>query len=154
MTCSSSFKSKDQIASDNLARYNACILQNQEEAYNLAFLILDDETLAMIAVDIVFRSGYRRFTGRERDFRFSMILQILKFCLSQTGKIKGPEPIRQFLVDLSENQKIVLILVDCLKMNYQEAALLMQMPEYSLRQTLAGARYRVHVLMSNLDDLG
>ena len=152
MTYSKRCKSTDRNAGENLEEYNAFILQYQEEAFNLALLILDDEAQAMKAVDAVFLSGYGQFTGHEQDFRFTVINRILKYCLDQFKKVRGPEPIHAFLVDLSEEQKIVLILVDCLKMSYQDVASLMRLPVRSIRKILANARYTAQISMSNHDD--
>jgi hypothetical protein len=143
----------NRTGGEKLAKYNTKILQCQEEVYNLAAMILDDERLAAVVVDSVIRSGYSHFSEVQPDFRLYAICQVLKNCLAKTKGAWGPKSIRSFLAGLSEEQKIAIILVDCLEMSYQDAATIIEVPEISIRKILATARYYIHESMTGLPEI-
>ncbi len=127
----------------NLQAYNRLVLQLQDEVYSLAFYLLGDENQADRVVEEAFRERFGKRNGDPSKFRLELLRLIIHNSLKRvptlpcTG-IFGPDA-----AQLTIEAKLVCILVDCLELSYQEAALVLDRPLASIRKILAETRFKM-----------
>jgi DNA-directed RNA polymerase specialized sigma24 family protein len=139
-----------EMAGMNLQAFNHLILQHQDEAYTLAFDLLGDETLAEEVLERVFNEA---FAGRKRltgDFRMEILRQVVQTCLHGSYRISGPKAFARSMASLSGEEKLVLVLVDCLGLEYADAAMLLGKSPANLSKSLAKARVKMNTSLLSL----
>lgn len=127
----------------NLQAFNHLILQHQDEAYTLAVHLMGDELLAEETLEkavAALYNGQRRLPG---DFRMEILRQVTRACL-QGGRIAGPRHLARILAGLSDEEKAALVLVDCLGLDYADAAAILGKTPANLATSLAQARYKMN----------
>jgi DNA-directed RNA polymerase specialized sigma24 family protein len=127
----------------DLQAYNLLVLQQQDEAFNLAYALLGNETLAEKMVGSVFHKAFVRTPKKSNMFRIEILATIVIVCLKQAKVISGPENIRAYLVGLTNIEKIAVILVDSLEMSLEDAAGVLKISHLQLVKLLARGRCRI-----------
>jgi len=129
--------------SDNndLLAYNQLVVQHQDEAYTLACDLLGNESGAAAVVEEAFQDSFRDGRTPQAQFRLEILKKVLAFCLKRAKILPGPGAMAHLLTGLSNTEKAILILVDCLEMSYADAGYVTGKPAAGVRQTLAKARY-------------
>ncbi len=125
----------------DLPAYNQLVVQHQDEAFTLACDLLGDESRAAAAVEAAFRDAYRDGWRIRPDFRLGILKKVVAACLKQAKILPGPAPMAHLLTGLTNTEKAVLVLVDCLELSYTDAAYVMDNSTAAVRQSLARARF-------------
>ena len=127
----------------DLQAYNLLVLQYQDEAFNLAYALLGNETLAEKIVGFVFHKAFARTPKNYRSFRIEILAAIAFGCLKQAKGISGPENIQAYLVGLTNIEKAAVILVDSIEMSLEDAAGVLKISRLQLVKLLARGRCRI-----------
>jgi DNA-directed RNA polymerase specialized sigma24 family protein len=132
-----------KTADHDLNAYNTLVIQYQDEAFTLAAHLLGDDGLAGDVVDETFQ---RVFTSRHVPhtiFRLEVLRQVVCLCQGQSRKLAGPPKLAHLLAGLVDEEMIVLALVDCLGLGYNETGAILGKKPASVMKTLAQARYKI-----------
>ncbi len=127
-----------------LQEYNHLVLLNQDECYSLAYNLLGDDFLASEVVGEAFQKELKRVTGEPLKFRLEVLQLVIQNAMKRSRVLGCPELCRQFPAQfglLSNEEKLVCILVDCLELSYQEAAAVLGKPLHTIRKKLADTRF-------------
>ncbi len=124
-----------------LQDYNRLVLQNQDESFSLAFDLLGDETLASQVVEEAFQKEYRHSNGDPSKFRLEVLRLVIQNALRRVRVLPCPEIFGKNPCQLTNEEKLVCILVDCLELSYQEASFVLEKPLSSIRKRLAETRF-------------
>jgi predicted DNA-binding protein (UPF0251 family) len=127
----------------DLKAYNLLVLQQQDEAFNLAYALLGNEPLAEKMVGSVFKKAFVRPPRKSSFFRIEILAAIVFVCMKEAKVISGPENIRTYLVGLTNIEKIAVILVDSMEMSLEDAAEVLKIPRLQLVKLLARGRCRI-----------
>jgi hypothetical protein len=73
-------------------------------------------------------------------FRLQVLRQVVRACLQRGPALPGPRWMPERFAGLSNLEKVVLILVDCLQLSDSDAATVIEKPQAQVRRVLAGAR--------------
>lgn len=128
----------------DLLAYNQLVLQHQDEAFTLACDLLGDEILAAQAVEEVFRDAFGDGCGSQPQFRLEILKKVVTGCLKRAKVLPGPETLAHLLAGLTNAEKVILVLVDCLELSYADAGRVLGKQPDAVRQALAKARYEVN----------
>lgn len=123
-----------------LQAYNSLVLQSQDEVYNLAYDLLGAECMAAAVVQEVFVSGFDRRKDTRLMFRLRVMRWVVRACLGRSQVLPGPERLEPRLARLTNEEKVALILVERLGLNYPEAAVVAEKSAADIRRILAQAR--------------
>ncbi len=123
--------------------FNRLVLQNQDESFTLAFNLLGDENQACEIVQEAFQNELKnkKTFAEPTKFRLDLLRRVIQAALRRSQILPCPEIFKSFPGGLANDEKLVCILVDCLELSYQEAALVLGKPPESIRKTLADARF-------------
>jgi hypothetical protein len=132
----------------DLLAYNQLVVQHQDEAFTLACDLLGDEAGAAVAVEEAIRLSFRDGRTSQAQFRLDIMKMVLASCLRRANILPGPQAMAHLLIGLSNTEKAILVLVDCLELSYADAGYVTGKLPASVRQELAKARY---VLNSELN---
>ncbi len=127
-----------------LQEYNRLVLLNQDEGYALAYALLGDESQASEVVGEIFQKEFKSATRQPSKFRLEILHLVIQNALKRSRLLPCPEVSRQFPAQfslLTNEEKLVCILVDCLELSYHEAAAVLGKPANSIRKTLAEVRF-------------
>jgi len=127
----------------DLQAFNQLILQNQDEAFTLACDLLGDESLACEIVEEVFRQAFGKYRAPKPGFRLEILQRITANCVKRGKVLVGPITLERFLAGLSNDEKVVLVLVDCLELSYADAGWVLRKQPDTVRKMLAKARFAV-----------
>ena len=127
----------------DLQAFNQLILQNQDEAFTLACDLLGDESLACEVVEEVFRHAFGKYRAPKTGFRLEILQRITANCVKRAKVLAGSNTLERFLAGLSNDEKVVLILVDCLELSYADAGWVLRKQPDAVRKMLAKARFAV-----------
>ena len=125
----------------DLPAFNQLILQNQVEAFCLACDLLGDESLACEVAEEVFRQAFEKYRAPQPGFRLEILQRITDGCIKRAKVLKGPNTFERFLAGLSNDEKVVLVLVDCLEMSYADAGWVLRKQPAAICKLLAKARF-------------
>jgi DNA-directed RNA polymerase specialized sigma24 family protein len=129
----------------NLADFNRLILQHQEAAYTLAFYTLGDERQACETVHKAITDAFQRPAGE--NFKLRILQGVTNLCSQLPAHSIDlnvvPEIVQQ-LSSLSFQERLAVVLIDILGLNYAQAAQVCRQPKAQLSRLLAQAR--VHML--------
>ncbi|HEX7394365.1 MAG TPA: hypothetical protein VF355_05425 [Anaerolineaceae bacterium] len=126
---------------DDLQVFNQLVLQNQDEAFTLACDLLGDENLACKIMEEVFRQAFGKYRAPQSGFRLEILQRITVCCVKKAKVLAGPKTLERFLVGLSNDEKVVLVLVDCLELSYADAGWVLGKQPDAVRKMLAKARF-------------
>lgn len=148
------------MPSGDMEALNRLIMAYQDQAYTLAYYLLGDEVMAEAAthggIQDLWRELVRQSTTMTRstnaEVRTHFLTAVLRACARMKhrryGKI-GPganlseEKLHTCLASLAFYEHAALVLVDVLKLDYSEAAAIIEQPVDKLRRHLALARHRL-----------
>jgi DNA-directed RNA polymerase specialized sigma24 family protein len=129
----------------NLNDFNHLVLQHQEEAYTLAFYTLGDERQACEAVQNAISDTFRHPAGN--NFQLGILRRVTQFCsqiqISAIDLSVVPDIVRR-LSNLPFQERLALVLIDILGLNYAQAAAVCHMSKAQIGRLLAQGR--LHLL--------
>ena len=128
-------------ADQDLQAYNYLVLQNQDEAFSLAYDLLGDENAAEAVVQQAFLRGFARQADARLPFRLRVLGWVVSACLERSQILPGPAQLEPRLAFLSNEENVAIVLVDRLGLNYSQAAGVAQKSEAEFRKQLAAARF-------------
>ena len=135
----SAVRSTDQ----DLQVYNLLVLQHQDEAFNLAYALLGNETLAEKIVGSIFHESFKRIIKNGQSFRSELLAEVVFACLRQ-GKLTGEsEGVRAYLVSLTNIEKAAVVLVDSMEMDLADAVGILKISRLQLVKLLASGRSKI-----------
>jgi DNA-directed RNA polymerase specialized sigma24 family protein len=129
------------IAGWDLDDFNQRVKACQDEVYTLAMHLLGNENLAGAAIEEALRQVYLHPAWIE-DFRLHLLRMAVRACIRRRVPL-GPLSFRNHIVFLAKEEKLALILVDCIELTYADAAVVLQRSTREVQQVLARARYRL-----------
>ncbi len=124
-----------------LQAYNRLVLQYQDETFSLAYDLLGDENLAGQVVEEAFKIEYRHSNGDQSRFRLEVLRLVIKNALKRVRVLPCPEIFGNNPCQLTNDEKLVCILVECLELSYQEVAVVLDKPLANIRKILAETRF-------------
>lgn len=129
-----------------LATFNTLALHHQDEAYTLAYYLSGNESAAEAATQAAFAWLYRRQGVKVGQFRLEVLrqvwMQLHKNRQSTYATLTGDE-LRQKLGGLKEEERLAVVLVDVLGLNYSEAECVMDCTKKQLIHLLALGRMKM-----------
>lgn len=129
-----------------LSHFNTLAIQYQDDVYTLAYYLLGDEDQASEATQAAFLQVYRRVGVRPDQVRLSALRWVLLQAQQQRrvgeNQLNGStqDPLLRQLASLKEDEASVLILVDMLGLNYDEAAQVLGCSKKQVGKLLTHAR--------------
>ncbi len=140
-----------------LITFNTLALQTQDEAYTLAYYFLGDESGAERATQSAFNQLYQHTRLSADRFRMEVLRRVMASCQQQRQgprkQIMVTAAARSFsgsgeavigkLLDLSDGERGVLVLVDVLGLDYEQAAQVLGSTRKQVGKLLAQARMNV-----------
>ena len=123
-----------------LDEYNTRVLACQEDAFTLACYALGDEAQAAQVVQAAVRQAYWCFDGSEGRCREQILSAIAEGCRRSTARGLVTQGI---LAALPVEERLAVILVDVLAMNYRQAAEILRRPAAQFARLLAQGRCKV-----------
>ena len=123
-----------------LDEYNTRVLACQEDAFTLASYALGDEAQAAQVVQAAVRQAYWCFDGSEGRCREQILSAIAEGCRRSTARGLVTQGI---LAALPVEERLAVILVDVLAMNYRQAAEILRRPAAQFARLLAQGRCKV-----------
>jgi hypothetical protein len=123
-----------------LDEYNARVLACQEDAFTLACYALGDESQAAQVVQAAVRQAYWCFDGSEGRCREQIMSAIAEGCRRSAARGLATQGV---FTALPVEERLAVILVDVLSMNYRQAAEILRRPAAQFARLLAQGRCRV-----------
>lgn len=130
--------------------YNSFVLRFQDRAYTLAVHLLGDNPLSETIVQDVFRESFSLWQNSGSDFEPKLLRTLVKRC-RRAGPVLGPSNFLAPFQSLNCDEKVVLILVDCLALTCPDASVILAWPLPRLLHTLARARLKIISLVNPED---
>jgi len=125
-----------------LDEYNARVLVCQEEAFTLACYALGDDAQAEQVVQAAVSQAYWRFDGSEGRCREQILSAAADGCRRAANRGSGGLA-QGALAALPVEERLAVILVDVLAMNYRQAAEILRRPAAQFTRLLAQGRCKV-----------
>ena len=122
-----------------LSAFNQQILQQQEEAYTLAYYLLGSAEAASQAVQTAVLQCYQQ-TSRGGSQRLSLLRTVLKNSLAASIPVTGVDPLTRGILALPQEERRTVLLVDVLGLSYVEAAQVLGTNTSRVSQWLTGGR--------------
>lgn len=126
-----------------LGQFNRVIEDIQDDLFNQAFYLTGDQGIASMIVEQCVCDWYKGNEWRNRNFRLLALKTCFIKCNHQKTRQARFRPLVPSLDGLNEDEKVALILVDCLKYCYQEAAFIWSRPTVFLTKVLAAGRSHI-----------
>jgi DNA-directed RNA polymerase specialized sigma24 family protein len=129
----------------DLETYNRFILRIQDRAYTLAVYLTGADHLAERILQEVIRDSFaawQRSNPETQDFEPRLLRSLLQRC-RHAAPVLGPPDLHGPFHVLTCDEKLALILVDCLACSSQEAAQILAWPLPQLRRILTAARLKI-----------
>jgi hypothetical protein len=123
-----------------LDEYNARVLACQEDAFTLACYALGDESRAAQVVQAAVRQAYWCFDGSEGRCREQIMSAIAEGCRRAASR---GLPAQGVLAALPVEERLAVILVDVLAMDYRQAAEILRRPAAQFSRLLAQGRCKI-----------
>lgn len=132
-----------------LDQFNQHVLQCQDDAYTLAWYLLGDEAKTKTVIQAAIKSSYRCFAPNRTDCLSLILKQVVNQCRGQNLNVCGSSNsgILQGLHFLTEQERVVLVLIDVLRLDYPETACVTGSPLKKIGTLLAQARRKMKVHM-------
>jgi len=119
--------------------YNRQVLQNQDEAFSLAYDLLGTEGAAAALLQEVFMSGFGRRKDACLPFRLRVMRWVVRACLEHS-QVLGPEQLEPRLAQLTNEEKVALVLLERLGLNSLQAAAVLEKSAADFRALVTRAR--------------
>ncbi len=126
-------------AKPELQKYNRLVLKFQDRAYTLAVYLVGDVPLAAQLVQEIIQADLPARRQPEAEFEIRLLRSLMQRCL-RASPVRGPAPLCTHFGDLALDERLALILIDCLDCSYAQAAAILSWPLQNLQTTLALAR--------------
>ena len=127
-----------------LSAFNQQILQQQEEAYTLAYYLLGSAEAASQAVQTAVIQCYQQ-SSRGGSQRLSLLRTVLKNSLASSAiPVTGADPLTRGILSLPQEERRTVLLVDVLGLSYVEAAQVLGTNTSRVSQWLTGGRLAMH----------
>jgi DNA-directed RNA polymerase specialized sigma24 family protein len=131
----------------HMQAFNALILAYQDEAFTLARYLLEDDERASEIVQDACRETYQASCAQQTPVRSEILRRVLRACQAQAGRTNGASAApRLNLALLPIDQRALVVLVDVLRLDYNEAAQVLRKSTPFVRQKLAQGRARLACL--------
>jgi DNA-directed RNA polymerase specialized sigma24 family protein len=130
----------------NLTDFNHLVLQHQEDAYTLAFYTLGDERQACETIQKVIKDAFSH--PAAENFRLMILEGVTNLCSQLPAHSIDQNVVPEIVWQLSSltlQERLAIILIDILGLNYVQAAQVCRQPKPQLSRVLAQAR--VHLLV-------
>ena len=125
-----------------LNEYNARVLDCQEDAFTLACYALGDDAQAEQVVQAAVRQAYWCFDGSEGRCREQILSAAAEGCRRAAARRPGG-PAQGVFSPLPIEERLAVILVDVLALNYRQAAEILRRPATQFARLLAQGRCKV-----------
>ncbi len=125
-----------------LDEYNARVLACQEDAFTLACYALGDDARAEQVVQAAVRQAYWCFDVAEGRCREQILSATAEGCRRAASRQPGG-PAQGALSALPVEERLAVILVDVLALNYRQAAEILRRPATQFARLLAQGRCKV-----------
>ncbi len=125
-------------AEAHLSAFNQQVLQQQEDAYTLAFYLLGSAEAAAQAVQTAVVQTYQR--DGHGSARLNLLRAVLKNCLGPAIPVTGGDALTRGILALPQDERRTMLLVDVLGLSYVEAAQVLGTSTGRVSQWLTGAR--------------
>ncbi len=126
-------------APDTLSTFNSLVMAHQEQAFNLACFLLDDERAAEQATQSGVLETYRQWSkGLAAPFERWLLSCVVRACQKSKSPKNGAN--HNGLSRLSFEQRLAVTLVDALGLQHDDAASIAGWPKDRFRQALAEGR--------------
>jgi DNA-directed RNA polymerase specialized sigma24 family protein len=120
-----------------LDEYNARVLACQEDAFTLACYALGDESLAEQVVQAAVRQAYWCFDGSDGRCREQILSATAEGCRKASGRRLVTQGA---LSAMPVEERLAVILVDVLALNYRQAAEILRRPAAQFARLLTQGR--------------
>jgi hypothetical protein len=127
-------------ATPALSEYNARVLACQEDAFTLACYALGDDAQAVQVVQAAVKQAYWCFDGSDRRCREQILSATAEGCRRAATRGLAAQGV---LAALPVEERLAVILVDVLAMNYRQAAEILRRPAAQFARLLAQGRCKV-----------
>lgn len=131
-----------------LEEFNHLVLQNQDDAYCLAYYMLGNEAQAVQVVQLAVEQAYKNFKAKNLDFRIFLLQLVSTGCLkypeleSNSGQQSGP--LQDQMGKLPGKERLALILIDMLGLSYTQAVPILHLSLKDVRILLTRGRLKLH----------
>jgi hypothetical protein len=114
----------DQKVARNLSEFNRLVLACQDEAYTLACYFLTSDAQAEAAMEEAIQIAFRCFSSDQVDCRLLILKLVVEQCRRQnpTPWSAAKSEVWHNLRFVSEQERMVLVLIDVLGLSYSEVA--------------------------------
>lgn len=128
-----------------LSLFNQQVLQCQDDAYTLAWYLLDDETQAVEVMQSAVEAAYPCFASGKPDCRRLILKCVVEQCQERKppARVSTGTALHRRLRALPEPERAALVLIDMLGLAYHEAACVIGRPLSEIGRLLARARRKV-----------
>jgi DNA-directed RNA polymerase specialized sigma24 family protein len=133
----------NHASNQELQAYNYMVRQNQDEAFSLAYDLLGEEDSAVAIVQQAFINGFTAQKDAHLPFRLRALRWVVRACLDRNQTLLGPSQLDPRLARLSNEEKVVLVLVDRLGLDYSQAAGVTGISVANIQKILAMARFNL-----------
>jgi predicted DNA-binding protein (UPF0251 family) len=125
---------------------NTLAQEARDNAYTLAFYLLGDESLAAQATWEAFQQARRKWRDRPGVFRLEVFRGVVAFCCAQTPALRrgAQEPFMAHILCLRAEQRAAVVLVDILRLSYEESSTVLGCSTGAVARLVAQARVAVH----------
>lgn len=129
---------------DSLSLFNQQVLQIQDDAYTLAWYMLGDAVEAETVMQEAVQAAFSSFSSKRTDCRLLILKQIVEQCRTRKPAASSSvEPgIFCNLCSLSEQERVILVLIDVLGLDYQDASFITGIALGKIGSLLARARWK------------
>lgn len=130
---------------DTLSLFNQQVLQCQDDAYTLAWYLLGDEAEAEAVMQSAVQATFHCFSSNRSDCRLLILEQVVEHCWRREPAVccSFKPGIFCDLRSLAEQERVVLVLIDVLGLDYPEASFITSMPLEKIGSLLAHARKKM-----------
>lgn len=132
----------------DIQAYDRLVESCQDDAYSLAFRLLGEERAAQAAMQAAVESSYLKINNCRGEFRLWFLKILVEVCRSfALTDAKKPSAsfnrtdLQSMLNSLPSDQRLAAVLVDVLKLDYDQAARVAGIHPRQIRRSLALARY-------------
>lgn len=130
-----------------LEEFNRLVLKHQDEAFCLAFYMLGNQAQAGQVVQSAVQQAYTNFRGKKGNFRIQILQLVCEGCLKAQGQTPGIRaqlaPLMKQMNNLPGTERLAIILIDMLGLNYAQAGLILRQSPVQLRRLLAQGRLKL-----------
>ncbi len=133
----------------SLDQYNQQVLACQDNAYTLAWYLLEDESEVEAVVQKAVEIAFHNNSSSGMNCYLSILKQVAKQCQFKKPSAchSAESDIRFHFQRLSRAERLALVLIDILQLEPTNAALVMGSPIHVTRRLLANARWKLNVQM-------